>query len=361
MAQILLPTREVERQEAPKESALDKLLKGLQVAGSAFGIASNVSNIMSQSQARDLALAKEGRDAATFGIDTQRTTIEAPGGQPGTEITLKTPEGEDVTSLRIPKPQEISLAAKQQAQLRDLQIKLADKKLKQESTVQSRSFTMTEDERQSWRNKGVSDNMIKLVESGHGGRNPATTLNNAAEKDEPNRAEIDAINGFDETDLVLDELFSDVKPEHVGPLDGRLPDMVIGPKQAAFRAKMRRLNAAYRRAITGLTASDKEAADLLSQLPNERDKYENWIAKAKGFKTEIAQKRQLYLQNLTRGGKFVEPFSDMGSSFAIAGRGQGQSNINANPATFAPGVKFPSMIPTAQANEPFNPSSYLRD
>jgi hypothetical protein len=358
MAQILLPTREVERQEAPKESPMDKLLKGLQVAGSVFGIASNISNLSTQSQARTIAEAKEGREAAKFGLETQRTTMQAPEGVPGTEITLKTPEGESVTSLRVPRPQEISLAAKQQAQLRDLQIKTAEKRLKQQDTTVSKSFQMPEEEKQSWRNRGVSDEIISLVEAGYGGRNPASTLNQAAEKDEPNTAEINTINGFDETDLVMDELFSDVKPEYVGPIDGRLPDMAIGPGQAKFRAQMRRLNAAYRRAITGLTASDKEAADLLSQLPNERDKFDNWMAKAKGFKTELSQKRRLYLQSLEQGGKFVDPFKEMGSTSAIVNN-RVLLPINPHRQKDSRTFQIPSLIPEAQADQPFNPDRYL--
>jgi len=102
MAQIIMPTREVEKQEAPKESAMDKLLKGLQIASSAFGIGSSISNMTSQSQARDIAAAKETRDQATFGLKTQETTMQAPKGTTqGTMVTLQTPEGDDVRSLKL--------------------------------------------------------------------------------------------------------------------------------------------------------------------------------------------------------------------------------------------------------------------
>jgi len=75
MAQILLPTREVPTQEKQKESAMDKLLKGLQIANTAFGIGSSVSSMKTQSQARDIAEAREARDAAKFGIEAQKTTM----------------------------------------------------------------------------------------------------------------------------------------------------------------------------------------------------------------------------------------------------------------------------------------------
>ena len=45
MAQILLPTRETPKQEKQQETALDKLVKGLQVAGNVFGIASDISSL----------------------------------------------------------------------------------------------------------------------------------------------------------------------------------------------------------------------------------------------------------------------------------------------------------------------------
>ncbi len=50
--QFIQPSRQQEK-EAPEESTLDKILKGLQVAGQVTGIATNVSTIMSQMDQRD--------------------------------------------------------------------------------------------------------------------------------------------------------------------------------------------------------------------------------------------------------------------------------------------------------------------
>ena len=326
MAQILLPTREAAKQEKQQETALDKLVEGLQVAGSVFGIASDISALSTQSQARDIAAAREGREAAKFGLETQRTTLQAPEGAPGTALTLQTPEGEEVTQLRVPKPkgQDDLMAGKlklQQGQqkLQDLNIKLKEKELARDASKSDKAFTMTEEQRQGWRNRGVSDNIIQMVEAGHGGRNPTNTLIMAAERDEPKPAEVSIINGFDESNRMLAEVVADAKPEFIGPIDGRLPKNLISPQQAQFRSKMGRMNAAYRRAITGLTASDQERAELMELLPTETDNFNNFIAKARALDKELNQKRTMYIQNLERGGRFVGPFKEMGSTLNIAG------------------------------------------
>ena len=324
MAQIIMPTRDpAPQREEKKESALDKLLKGLQVAGSAFGIASDVSSISARSQASDIAEARESRDKAKFGIETQRTTMEAPKGAPGTAITLQTPEGEDVRSLRVPRPQEPDkmLAGKQT--LQELAIKKAQKDLQRKDNVNTKAFTMTPQQLSAWKARGVSDEILDMVQAGHGGRNPTTTLNNAAEKDELNRAEIDAINGFDESELILSQIIETAKPEFIGPIDGNLHKNLISPANAEFRAKMGRMNAAYRKAITGLTASEQEREELIQLLPNETDTFKNFIAKAKGLDVELDQKRRLLLGNYEKSGKFVDTFRDQGSTFdspALANR-----------------------------------------
>jgi hypothetical protein len=69
-----------------------------------FGIGSKVSNMSSQSQARDIAEAKEARAATEHGLKMQETTMKAPEGVAGTELTLTTPEGEKERQLRIPLP-----------------------------------------------------------------------------------------------------------------------------------------------------------------------------------------------------------------------------------------------------------------
>ncbi len=316
MAQIIMPTRDpAPQREEKKESALDKLLKGLQVAGSAFGIASDVSSISARSQASDIAEAREARDQAKFGIETQRTTMEAPKGAPGTEITLQTPEGEDVRSLRVPRPKEPDkmLAGKQR--LQELAIKKAQKNLARDQDKNSKAFTMTPDQIASWKSRGVPDVVLDMVQAGHGGRNPTTTLNNAAEKDELNRAEVDAINGFDESELILSQVIETAKPEFIGAIDGRIHKSLISPANAEFRAKMGRMNAAYRKAITGLTASEQEREELMELLPTETDTFGNFIAKAKGLDVELDQKRRLLLGNYEKSGKFVDTFREQGSTF----------------------------------------------
>ena len=325
MATINMPSAlPREPAEKEKESNIDKLMKGLQIAASGFGIYADVTRIGALKANQERAASAEARAASAetraeskFGIDTLANTVEAEAQAGGIPVTMQTPDGEQYTSLRVPKPKEISEASRQAVVLNNLKIKSMEKKLAQDDNVNKKAFTMSPEEWNAWKKRGVSDEILTLVTSGYGGRNPASTLNSAAERDEPSRDEINVINGFDESNLVLRELYSAIKREYVGPIDGRYPDAIIGSDEAKFRGQLKRLNAAYRRAITGLTASDKEREDLISQIPNETDKFDNWVAKAQGLEKEILQKRQLYLQSLERGGRFVEPFREMESTIGI--------------------------------------------
>ena len=336
MAQILLPTREVPTQEKQKESAMDKLLKGLQIANTAFGIGSSVSNMKSQSQARDIAEAKEGREAAKFGLETQRTTTLAPPGDPGTLITLQTPDGESVPQLRIPRPEAPDQIAKQKEILQDLQIQKAKKELAKTS-VSDKAIQMTPEMRQAWKNRGVSNEILDMVAAGYGGRNPTNTLNMAAERDEPNNAELNVIKDLDETDLILGEVLGSAKEDWIGPVRGRAPDIpgigkyVMEGEEAGWRSQLGRLNDAYRKAITGMGASAQEIETLMTRLPGPSDTFDQFVSKSKWLDKEIAQKRDLYLNNLEKGGKFVDPFRSPGSTQAIAGSKPTQVQTQAGP------------------------------
>ena len=145
MAQILLPTREAPKQEKQQETALDKLVKGLQVAGNVFGIASDISSLKTQSQARDIAAAREAREAGKYGIEMQRTTLQAPEGAPGTELGLKTPEGEQVTQLRVPKPEPVGPDGRPKAPITTAEVRQRDleRKIKEELEDDAKKHTAT--------------------------------------------------------------------------------------------------------------------------------------------------------------------------------------------------------------------------
>ena len=312
MAQIILPTRQAPEREKIKRDPMQDLLQGLQIAGNVFGIASNISTLQSQAQQRDLAAkageraeVKAGMEAEAFktaqkragaaerraeekhGVDILTKTIEAPEGQAGTQITLTTPEGTQVTALRVPKP-----PAKQ---------------------IQKNAFAMTPEQREFWLSRGVRPEQIQLVESGFGGRNPAGTLNSMAERDEPTTQELRVIRDFEEADFVLNDALNSAKDKWVGPIDGRVPDALAEPDEVAFRAKVQRFSDAYRKAITGAGASQQEVEMLMSRLPQPTDTFVNFKAKANQFLKEGRDKKKLWIQALERGGKFMDPFKQKGA------------------------------------------------
>ena len=368
MAQIILPTREVEKQEAPKESAMDKLLKGLQIASSAFGIGSSVSNMATQSQARDIAASTEARNQSKFSLDAMKNTQEAEGQAGGVPITLQRPgdSGEQFTSLRVPRPETPDETAKMQKELLSLRVAKARKEANQKPN-QERIVEFSPEDKNYWtKQRGVDPALVDMVSRGFGGRNPTNTLNMAAERDEPSAAEINTINGFDEADEILGAALEDINPDWVGPLRGRAPEIPVlggyvaeGP-EAAWRAKIGRMNDAYRKAITGMGASQKEIETLMTRIPSPNDTFKQFLAKAKDFDSELAQKRELYLHNLDRGGKFVDAFKAPGSTIVYQQLKQQNPTVQQNPATFAPGVSFPSLIPEAQAEQPFDKKAFLR-
>lgn len=366
MAQIILPTRQPTEQKVREETAMDRLLKGLQVAGNVFGIASDISNLRTQSQARDIAEAREGREQAKFGIETQRQTMLAPPEQPGTSITLQTPEGDEVTQLRVPRPPTPDESKKLRQELLTLQVQQAKKNLNKQPGEDKQINISPEDERYWVEERGVNPALVSMVKRGFGGRNPTSTLNSAAERDEPTTAEVNVITGLDQTEKFLGESLATLNPDVVGPTRGRIPDIPFVGKyipegqEAAWRAKIGRMNDAYRQAVTGMGASQKEIETLMSRIPGPSDTPEQFIAKAKDFRKEIEQRRDIYLDNLARSGKFVKPFRNPGAAIVYQQEKMRNPNVNPNPVTFAPGVKFPSIIPEAQAQQPFDPDAYVR-
>lgn len=100
----------------------------------------------------------------------------------------------------------------------------------------------------------------------------------------------------------------DKNSDWTGPIDGRIPDALIGTKQVAFRAELGRMVDQYRKLITGAGASNQELKRLESRLPQPTDSYENFKAKAENFINEVQRGKQGYLSNLGKLGKDVGEF-----------------------------------------------------
>lgn len=96
----------------------------------------------------------------------------------------------------------------------------------------------------------------------------------------------------------------------VGPIDGRIPDVVTPADQTAFRSAVGRMEDAYRHLITGAGASNQELARLQSRLPSASDSYDQFQAKAQGFANEVRKARAKHLENYERSGKNIASFRE---------------------------------------------------
>lgn len=102
-----------------------------------------------------------------------------------------------------------------------------------------------------------------------------------------------------------------------GPVDGRIPALLVGEDQNAFRSAVGKYKDAYRKAVTGAGASNAEIARLESRLPSETDTFDTFRAKAAEAQKELNRRKDILASNLEKGGKNVERFK--GSSVASAG------------------------------------------
>ncbi len=118
----------------------------------------------------------------------------------------------------------------------------------------------------------------------------------------------DEIADFDKSVASVNQSLASMKNNYVGPLDGRVPDMLVSGDESAFRANVGRMTDAYRKLITGAGASNQELARLESRLPQVTDTPENFRAKAQGFIQEVQRNRGVYLDNLKKRGKNVAPY-----------------------------------------------------
>jgi hypothetical protein len=96
--------------------------------------------------------------------------------------------------------------------------------------------------------------------------------------------------------------------EWTGSLDGRVPDMLVGADQVAFRSALGKYKDAYRKAVTGAGASVAEIARLESRLPSETDTHANFKAKANEALRELEQRKKTLTSNYSKMGKNVAAF-----------------------------------------------------
>lgn len=119
---------------------------------------------------------------------------------------------------------------------------------------------------------------------------------------------------------------------YTGSFDGRVPDMLVGADQVAWRTALGQLNDQYRRLITGAAAGDKELKMLASRLPQATDTYQNFLAKAQMFRQIANNARNTYVKNLSRQGKdtseYDVPAVSVDEGFSPKSKGQEAANKN---------------------------------
>lgn len=124
--------------------------------------------------------------------------------------------------------------------------------------------------------------------------------------------QISSVNEFDKTIEQAKSALSLLgnKSEWTGPVDAKIPDLLVGPEQVAWRSAIGRMSDAYRQLITGAGASNLELAKLESRLPQPSDSLANFQAKAKELIKETEKAKSGYLSNLSKAGKNVKEFKN---------------------------------------------------
>lgn len=138
-------------------------------------------------------------------------------------------------------------------------------------------------------------------------------------------------NSVDSMKSVLNQLGN--KSEWTGPVDGRLPDAVIGSEQVAFRSELGRMVDQYRKLITGAGASNQELKKLEGRLPQPTDTYANFVAKGKNFISAVERGRGNFMKNLKAQGKNTSPFE--GSSLEKESSGSNKVIVTNGKETYA--------------------------
>jgi len=133
-----------------------------------------------------------------------------------------------------------------------------------------------------------------------------------AEKARPSDKQIEAFTDIDNAKSDLTNLLGRLgtNSNWTGAVDGRIPDMLVGDDQVAWRSEVGKYKDAYRKAITGAGAGPSEIAILESRLPTETDTLANFKAKAQAAMKELDRRRSTLASNLSKGGKDVSKFSD---------------------------------------------------
>lgn len=127
--------------------------------------------------------------------------------------------------------------------------------------------------------------------------------------------QVEHVNDFDNSMATAKDLLPMLGKHDnwVGPVDSKIPTMMVGADQASFRAAVGRVNDMYRRLITGAAAADKELSRIETRLPKISDTPDQFKIKTIDFIKEVEKAKQRYLQNLQRKQKDISEFDASGA------------------------------------------------
>ncbi len=110
------------------------------------------------------------------------------------------------------------------------------------------------------------------------------------------------------------------KDSFVGPVDGRIPDLLSSEDKVAFRSAIGKYKDAYRKAVTGAGASAQEIARLETRLPSDTDTMANFVSKAKEALKEVDRRKGTVLTNYQKQGKNIDAFSSVAPASSPGGK-----------------------------------------
>jgi hypothetical protein len=108
-----------------------------------------------------------------------------------------------------------------------------------------------------------------------------------------------------------------------GPLSDISQRDKWSPKYAQFKSELGQQLDAYRTAITGAGASEKEIKMLMSRLPSGNESYETFVAKLRQVQNIMATKRKTLESSLRKAGRKMGGFGQESSSSTNKDAGPG--------------------------------------
>lgn len=149
--------------------------------------------------------------------------------------------------------------------------------------------------------------------------------------------ELNKINNFDDASGAMKAIngMLDKDTTLVGPIDANKPFRdKYDPSYGAFRTELGQLLDAYRVAVTGAGASEKELKTLESRMPNGTETETVFRAKLKQVQTIADRKKASLLRNYGAAGR------DLGTLSAPASVQSGEGQAPVSKPTGIPGLKF---------------------